>query len=76
MAKELGYQVVEKYFTPKEVYQSDGAFFTWTAAEVAGIKSIDGNFFKLPWEQTIGFELSRAYKNRVQKKEYKNFELV
>ena len=76
LAKEFEYQVVEKYFTPKDVYQADGAFFTGTAAEVAGIKSIDYNFFKLPWEQTMGFELASAYKNRVQKKEYKNFELV
>ncbi|MDB3905591.1 branched-chain amino acid transaminase [Crocinitomicaceae bacterium] len=76
LAEELGFQVVEKYFTPTEVYDADGAFFTGTAAEVAGIRSLDCKFFKMPWEHTLGYELSSAYQNRVQKKEYKNFELV
>ena len=76
LAEELGFQVVEKFFKPTEVYDADGAFFTGTAAEVAGIRSLDCNFFKMPWEHTLGYELSSAYQNRVQKKEYKNFELV
>ena len=76
LAEELGFQVVEKYYTPTEVYDADGAFFTGTAAEVAGIRSLDCKFFKMPWEHTLGYELSSAYQNRVQKKEYKNFELV
>ena len=76
LADEMGFEVREQFFSPKDVYDADGAFFTGTAAEVAGIKSLDGNKFNLPWEDTLGFELSRAYSNRVQKKEYKNFELV
>ena len=62
--------------TPKDVYEADGAFFTGTAAEIAGIESLDGYKFKLKWEDTLGSTLSTAYLNRVQKKEYKNFELV
>lgn len=76
LCKELGFELVEKESLPEEVYNADGAFFTGTAAEVAGIKSIDDHIFKLNWEDTIGYELSKAYKNRVQKKEYKHFELV
>lgn len=76
LAEELGFQVVERFFKPTEVYDADGAFFTGTAAEVAGIRSLDCKFFKMPWEHTLGYELSSAYQNRVQKKEYKNFELV
>lgn len=76
LASELGVEVVEKYFTPEDVYQADGAFFTGTAAEVAGIESLDGKKFKLKWNDTLGATLSTAYLNRVQKKEYKNFELV
>lgn len=76
LAKELGIEVVEKYFPPQEVYEADGAFFTGTAAEVAGIASLDGKTFNLPWEDTLGAVLSNAYLNRVQKLEYKNFELV
>ncbi|MDG1333781.1 MAG: branched-chain amino acid transaminase [Crocinitomicaceae bacterium] len=76
LAEELGIEVVEKFFTPKDVYGADGAFFTGTAAEVAGIESLDGFDFALPWEESLGAMLSTAYLNRVQKKEYKNFELV
>ena len=76
LAEELSVRVVEKHFTPEDVYDADGAFFTGTAAEVAGIKSLDGHVFKLPWRHTMGVELASAYKNRVQKKEYKHFELV
>ena len=76
LAQELGIEVVEKYFTPEDIYNADGAFFTGTAAEVAGVESLDNHKFKLPWEDTLGAALSNAYLNRVQKKEYKNFELV
>jgi len=76
LAEELGFEVIEKFFTPEEVYEADAAFFTGTAAEVAGINSLDRNKFKLKWEDSIGYDLSKAYKNRVTKREYKNFELV
>lgn len=76
LANELDIEVVEKFFTREDVYQADGAFFTGTAAEVAGIESLDGKQFNLKWEDTLGATLSTAYLNRVQKKEYKNFELV
>ena len=76
LAKELEFKVVEKYFTPEEVYEADGAFFTGTAAEVAPIKSLDGKEFQLNWEDTMGYDLAKAYQNKVLEKEYKNFELV
>jgi branched-chain amino acid aminotransferase len=76
LADEMGIEVRERQFKVEDVYAADGAFFTGTAAEVAGIESLDGKYFSLQWPDTIGYELSRAYNNRVQKKEYKNFELV
>ena len=76
LCEDLDFELVEKHFTPEEVYDADGAFFTGTAAEVAGIESLDGNKFKLPWEETLGYELSNAYQNKVKKREYKHFELV
>lgn len=76
LAKDLGFEVIEKLFTPEDVYKADGAFFTGTAAEVAAIGKLDNQKFNLLWEETIGYELAFAYKNRVQKKEYKRFELV
>lgn len=76
LCQELDLQLYERYFTPKDVYQADSAFFTGTAAEVAGIASLDNHVFPINWEDSLGYELSRAYQNRVRKKEYKQFELV
>lgn len=76
LAEELGFEVVEKFFSKEEVYEADGAFFTGTAAEVAAVGSLDNQTFYLPWEETIGYELAFAYQNRVQKKELRRFELV
>lgn len=76
LAEQMGIKVVEKFFTPEEVYAADGAFFTGTAAEVAEIKSLDNNSFKLNWEDTFGFELAKMYQLRVSKREYTHFDLV
>ncbi len=42
LADELGLRVVEKRITRDEVYISDEAFFTGTAAEVTPIREVDG----------------------------------
>lgn len=42
MAEELGYELREKLITRDEVYISDEAFFTGTAAEVLPIRELDG----------------------------------
>jgi len=76
LAKELKFEVVEKYFTPEDVKGADGAFFTGTAAEVAGIGSLDGINFKFKWEDTMGYVLANMYKQRVSLREYNNFYLV
>lgn len=41
LAKEAGYQVIEKRITRDEVYIADEAFFTGTAAEVTPIRELD-----------------------------------
>lgn len=76
LCDELGFKLVEKYFTPKEVYEADSAFFTGTAAEVAGIESLDGKKFKLNWEDSLGSILQAKYTRRVAFNEYGNFSLV
>lgn len=76
LAYELGFKLEEKLFTIKDVLGADSAFFTGTAAEVAGIDSLDNIKFKLKWEDSMGFELANLYKVRVAKREYKGFELV
>lgn len=42
LAKEHGYEVIEKRITRDEVYIADEAFFTGTAAEVTPIRELDG----------------------------------
>ncbi|MCP4443102.1 MAG: branched-chain amino acid transaminase [Aureispira sp.] len=65
----LEIELEERFFTPEEIRGADGAFFVGTAAEVAGISSLDRVPFKLSWEDTIGFELSKAYKRKVLEQE-------
>lgn len=76
LCHELGFQLVEKYFTPEEVKGADSAFFTGTAAEVAGIASLDKVPFKLKWEDSLGYILQAKYTRRVAFNEYGNFSLV
>ncbi len=42
LAREMGLRVIEKRITRDEVYISDEAFFTGTAAEVTPIREVDG----------------------------------
>ncbi|ROR29603.1 branched-chain amino acid transaminase [Inmirania thermothiophila] len=42
LAREAGYEVIEKRITRDEVYIADEAFFTGTAAEVTPIRELDG----------------------------------
>ena len=76
LCDELGFKLVEKYFTPEEVKGADSAFFTGTAAEVAGIASLDRVPFKLKWEDSLGAILQAKYTRRVAFNEYGNFSLV
>ena len=42
LAKSLGYEIIEKKLSCDEIYASDEAFFTGTAAEVTPIRDLDG----------------------------------
>ncbi|MHC1611383.1 MAG: branched-chain amino acid transaminase [Candidatus Methanospirareceae archaeon] len=42
LARDMGYEVVEKRMTKEELFSADEAFFTGTAAEIAPIREIDG----------------------------------
>lgn len=76
LCDELGFKLVEKYFRPEEVKGADSAFFTGTAAEVAGIASLEKVPFKLKWEDSLGYILQTKYTRRVAFNEYGNFSLV
>jgi branched-chain amino acid aminotransferase len=76
LCDELGFKLVEKHFTPEEVRGADSAFFTGTAAEVAGIASLDRVPFRLKWEDSLGSVLQAKYTRRVAFNEYGNFSFV
>ena len=64
-AMELGYPVVEKYFTIDEIRGAEVAFFTGTATELVSISSIDDIKFEKDWKETIAYELFLMYRQRV-----------
>jgi branched-chain amino acid aminotransferase len=64
-AMEMGYPVVEKFFTIDEVRGAEAAFFTGTATEIASISSIDDIVFETNWHDTIAYELFLMYRQRV-----------
>lgn len=68
LAEEMGVKVNEAYFSPQMVKGADGAFFTGTAAEIAGIEFLDGNPFRLAWKETIGYRIAQVYQQLVRKK--------
>lgn len=65
LCKDLGFHVEEKHFTLDELKQADSCFFTGTAAEVVGLQSLDDYQFPLAWEQSLGYQLMKEYKDEV-----------
>ena len=65
LAKDLGFEVEERFFTPEEIFTADAAFFCGTAAEIAGINRINDYIFPLSWEDSNSQLIQRAYKRRV-----------
>ena len=65
ICKDEGFQVEERHFKLEELKQADSAFFTGTAAEVVGLKSLDTYTFPKSWETTLGYKLMHLYKQEV-----------
>lgn len=65
LCKEEGIPVEEKHFTVDELKQADACFFTGTAAEVVGLKSLDEYKFPLDWKESHGYRLMKLYKDEV-----------
>jgi len=70
---EEGIPVEERHFKLGELKEADSAFFTGTAAEVVGLKSLDSYEFPKPWETTLGFKLMHLYKQEVLGERRTNF---
>jgi len=72
LAKELDFEVEERFFTPEEIYSADAAFFCGTAAEVSGISKFNEFSFPMKWEDSNSQLIQRAYKRRVACNEHEN----
>jgi len=72
IAKDLGFEVIEKFFLPEDIFQADSAFFCGTAAEVIGLRSFNEHIFPLIWEESIGAYIQKSYKMRVVQSEFHN----
>ncbi|MCA6364908.1 MAG: branched-chain amino acid transaminase [Bacteroidetes bacterium] len=72
LCQELGFTLKEKLFTPEDVFNADGAFFTGTAVEVTGLNSLNNIPFVKKWEDTLGARLAKKYKELVTLTEERN----
>ncbi|PWH86712.1 branched-chain amino acid transaminase [Brumimicrobium oceani] len=66
LAEELGIEVQQGLFEPKELFAADSAFYCGTAAEVIGIASVDETKFPKAWKDSLGKKLQDAYSKRVR----------
>ena len=76
IAKDLGIKVKEQLFKPEDVMEGDSAFFTGTAAEVAGIKQLNEKSFSKKWEDTIGYVLAQKYKQLIRTGDYSHSTII
>ena len=74
LCRHLHIEVIEKNLTIKDVQDADSAFLCGTAAEIIGIKEVDGIVYKEDWEHTIGASIQRKYKQLVLEEE--NYEVI
>lgn len=74
LAKEMGISVIEDRFTRDELYMSDEAFFTGTAAEVTPIREVDDRAIGTGKPGPITLELQKAYFNCVHGRDEKHKE--
>ncbi|MEK5757121.1 aminotransferase class IV, partial [Acinetobacter variabilis] len=69
IAKDLGYEVVERRITRDEFYIADEAFFTGTAAEVTPIREYDDRQIGEGKRGPITEQIQTAFFNAVQGKD-------
>lgn len=58
---ELDIPVEQVHTAPDTLFNADSAFFCGTAAEVAGIASLEGQPFTKPWKKSLGAIVQQAY---------------
>ena len=70
ICKELDIPVKERNIRPEELESADSAFLCGTAAEIAGVESVDAKPFRLDWFDSIGASIQEAYKCQVREKSF------
>ena len=66
LAQADGIEVKEEFFGLEAVKSAESAFFTGTAAEVAGLESLDDYVFPKKWNESLGARLSELYSQDVR----------
>ena len=70
ICRELDIPLEERNIKAEELEGADGAFLCGTAAEIAGIESIDAKPFRKEWSDSIGATIQEAYKCQVLEKSF------
>lgn len=76
MAAARDIEVIEKSFTSEELYKADAAFFTGTAAEVVGIRSINKIPYEKEYEKTLTYHIEKDFKNFVRNSYDSNYTII
>lgn len=66
MAAARDIEVVEKAITTNDLYKADAAFFTGTAAEVVGIRSINKISYQKDYQKTLTSGIEKDFKSFVR----------
>lgn len=74
LCKTLDIECIEKHLSVDELKGADSAFLCGTAAEIAGIATIDEVNLPGTWTESIGATLQRTYKALVLEKQ--NYEVI
>ena len=65
-----GFPIVEKYFSPEELFEADSAFFCSTMNEIVAIESIEGQPMGKPWKESVSAVIRETYRCIVLDKSY------
>lgn len=74
LCKTLDIECIEKQISVEELKAADSAFLCGTAAEIAGIATIDDTRLPILWTESIGATIQRTYKALVLEKQ--NYEVI
>ncbi|HEY5919421.1 MAG TPA: branched-chain amino acid transaminase [Chryseolinea sp.] len=70
ICRELDIPVVERDIKAEELESAESAFLCGTAAEIAGIESIDAKPLQKEWQDSLGVTVQEAYKCQVLEKSF------